>query len=166
MHKISAVLFCALLLSGCATITRGTTDQLQIVSDPSGAAVRTSLNQACVTPCTIQVSRSDQFAVVFSKPGYEDQTINVVTKLAGTGVAGFAGNLLLGGIIGMGVDAATGATLEHVPSPVSAMLRPLGPPPKPVRPLKRRHAKPPVAVLPAAPPEPESVPAPVPAPVS
>ena len=33
--------------------------------------------------------------------------------------AGFAGNLLPGGIIGMGVDAAAGATPEHAPNPVS-----------------------------------------------
>ena len=120
MRKVFAVGACVAALCGCATITRGTTDQIQIVSDPSGADVRTSLNQVCITPCTLQVARSDQFGVVFSKPGYQDQTINVTTKIAGAGAAGFAGNLLLGGIVGMGVDAATGATLEHLPNPVSA----------------------------------------------
>jgi len=48
------------------------------------------------------------------------------------------GNILLGGIIGMGADAATGATLEHVPNPVSATLVPISRPPaakpNPVRP--------------------------------
>ena len=129
MRKIFAAGACVVALCGCATITRGTTDQIQIVSDPSGADVRTSLNQSCITPCTLQVSRSDQFGVVFSKPGYQDQTINVTTKIAGAGAAGFAGNLLLGGIVGMGVDAATGATLEHLPNPVSATLQPAGPAP-------------------------------------
>jgi PEGA domain len=160
MHKLFAAGACAVALSGCATITRGTTDQIQIVSDPSGADVRTSLNQQCVTPCTLQVARSDQFTVVFRKPGYEDQTINVTTKIAGTGAAGFAGNLLVGGIVGMGVDAATGATLEHVPSPVSAHLRPVGPAPKPGKPAKTKRP-PQAAVKPAETEAPEVIPAPV-----
>ena len=140
----------ALVLSGCATVTRGTTDQIQITSEPPAAEARTSLNQQCVTPCTLQVARSDQFAVVVSKPGFEDQAIQVTTKLAGAGAAGFAGNLLLGGIVGMGVDAATGATLEHVPNPVNAVLRPL---PRAAGPAGKRrgHAAPAPALEPAAP---------------
>ena len=49
----------------------------------------------------------------------------VQTRVAGSGAAGFAGNVLIGGIIGMGVNAATGSTLEHYPSPVTASLAPL-----------------------------------------
>lgn len=160
MLKFGFALAGALSLCGCATITRGTTDQLQVVSDPSGADVHTSLNQQCVTPCTLQVARSDQFAVVFSKPGYEGQTVNVTTKIAGTGAAGFAGNLLIGGIVGMGVDAATGATLEHVPSPVAATLRPLATQPKPDR--RRKSARRQPAVIPAPLPEPQPPAAPAP----
>jgi len=68
-------------------------------------------------------------------------TVDVRTQVASAGAAGFAGfagNILLGGIIGMGADAATGATLEHVPNPVSATLVPISRPPaakpNPVRP--------------------------------
>ena len=32
---------------------------------------------------------------------------------------------LIGGVVGMGVDAATGSTLEHYPNPVLASLVPL-----------------------------------------
>jgi len=39
--------------------------------------------------------------------------------------AGFAGNIVLGGAVGMVVDASTGATLEHVPNPVTATLIPM-----------------------------------------
>ncbi len=52
-----------------------------------------------------------------------------VASAGAAGFAGFAGNILLGGIIGMGADAATGATLEHVPNPVSATLVPISRPP-------------------------------------
>jgi hypothetical protein len=128
----------AITLAGCATITRGTTNQVQIQSDPPGALARTSTGFSCTTPCTITVSRKDEFSVVFSKPGYRDETVDVKTQVAGAGAAGFAGNILLGGIIGMGADAATGATLEHVPNPVGVTLVPVSPAPaakpRPTRP--------------------------------
>src|SRR5690349_7030838 len=114
-------------LGGCASVTRGWSEQMQITSQPEGAEVRTSLSQACTTPCTLTVSRKDEFSVSFTKPGYEPQTIQVGTRIAGAGAAGFAGNVLVGGIIGMGVDAASGATLEHYPNPVVAMLQPVAP---------------------------------------
>src|ERR1041384_7486836 len=114
-------------LGGCASVTRGWSEQLQINSQPEGAEVRTSLNQQCVTPCTLTVQRKDEFSVSFAKPGYQPQTIQVGTRVAGGGAAGFAGNILVGGVIGMGVDAASGATLEHFPNPVVAVLQPVGP---------------------------------------
>ena len=119
-------------LGGCATVTRGTTNQIQIDSEPAGALAQTSLNHTCTTPCTIQVSRKDEFAVTFSKPGYQNARVDVKTQIAGAGAAGFAGNVLIGGVVGMGVDAATGSTYEHVPNPVRAVLqpeRPAAPPP-------------------------------------
>ena len=121
------LLFCmsfSAFLAGCATITRGTTDQIQIHSNPDEARASTSLGQSCTTPCTITVSRKDEFTVHYEKDGFEPQDVDVKTQVAGAGAAGFAGNILLGGVVGMGADVATGATLEHVPNPVSADLAP------------------------------------------
>src|ERR1051325_8016474 len=112
-------------LGGCASGTRGWGGQIQITSQPVGAEVRTSLSQACTTPCTPTVSRKDEFSVSYAKPGYQPQTLQVGTRVAGAGVAGFAGNVLVGGVIGMGVDAASGATLAHYPNPVVAVLQPV-----------------------------------------
>jgi hypothetical protein len=39
----------------------------------------------------------------------------------------FAGNVLAGGLIGMGVDAATGAAQDHKPNPVIVTLQPIAP---------------------------------------
>lgn len=156
-----------LTLGGCASVTRGWSEQVQINSQPEGAEVRTSMSQTCVTPCTLTVSRKDEFSVAFAKPGYQPQTVPVTTRVAGAGAAGFAGNVLVGGIIGMGVDAASGATLEHWPNPVLAVLQPVpaGPPPRPpgrnVKPapgIVQRPAAPTTPVVPASyapPPEPE-----------
>lgn len=128
-----AVALSAVSLSACATVTRGTTEQLTFTSDPP-AAVRTSTGLVCpTTPCTLEVSRKTEFIATFSQTGYENQDISVQTRVAGAGAAGFAGNVLVGGVIGMGVDAATGSTLEHYPNPVHASLVPLVLSKKPAR---------------------------------
>jgi hypothetical protein len=124
MGKI-AVLGLALAVGGCATVTRGTTDQVQINSDPPEAQARTSMGFTCITPCTLQTGRKDEFTVIFTKPGYHTTEIPVRTQVAGSGAAGFAGNIILGGIVGMAADAATGAALEHYPNPVTTTLVPL-----------------------------------------
>jgi hypothetical protein len=143
----------ALALGGCATVTRGTDDQIQVNSDPQGATVQTSLSQQCMTPCTLKVGRKDEFSVTVAKPGYAPQTVFVGTKVAGAGAAGFAGNVLVGGVIGMGVDAATGATLEHFPNPVTVILQRSGSPPSPQGPQRGRGKPPAVAQRPPAPPD-------------
>jgi len=73
---------------------------------------------------------------------YDTQIIPLTKDISGSGGAGFAGNLLLGGVIGMGVDAATGAALDHKPNPVIVTLQPTKPPPPPVRQPRRRESKP------------------------
>ncbi|MDB5595410.1 MAG: translation initiation factor 2 [Hyphomicrobiales bacterium] len=124
--KIIMIAALGLAVSGCATITRGTTDQVAINSEPAGALATTSTGLTCPsTPCTFEVPRKSEFVVSFSKPGYSPQQVPVGTKVAGAGAAGMAGNILIGGVIGMGVDASTGATLEHFPNPVFVTLEPV-----------------------------------------
>lgn len=139
MHRVLAVAILAAGLSACATVVRGTTEQVAFVSDPPGAIMTSNSRYACpVTPCTLQVERSDQFHATFTKPGYHSQTIEVRTKVSGGGAAGMAGNIVLGGLIGIGVDAASGATLDHSPNPVVATLQPVSAA-KPGRPPRRKR---------------------------
>ncbi len=86
----------------------------------------------CTTPCTLQVARKDEFVVTISKPGYEPAEVAVTTKVNPGGGAAFAGNVLIGGVVGMAADASTGAGLDHYPNPVEVALVPL----KPARPSK------------------------------
>ena len=46
-------------------------------------------------------------------------------KTANAGAAGVAGNVILGGVIGLGVDMATGASQDLVPNNVTIKLEPL-----------------------------------------
>ena len=79
-----------------------------------------------------------------SKEGYEPQIVPLTKDVSGSGGAGFAGNLLLGGLVGMGVDAATGAAMDHKPNPVIVTLQPVPPPP----PARRAPPRPKPAAVP------------------
>ena len=59
------------------------------------------------------------------KEGYKPGQVFVDTKVSGGGAAGLAGNLLIGGVVGVGVDAISGATLDHTPNPVNITLVPV-----------------------------------------
>ncbi|GJE28460.1 translation initiation factor 2 [Methylobacterium organophilum] len=127
--KLSSAALLAVSLCACGSVVRGTSESIAFVSEPSGAAMTTNSKYACpATPCTLQVERSDEFDATFTLPGHRPETIPVRTKVVAGGAAGFAGNVLAGGLIGMGVDAYTGAALDHSPNPVFARLTPLTPP--------------------------------------
>ena len=106
------------MLSGCASISRGTTETFSIQTLPAGVSARLSNGLACTTPCTLTVKRKGTFTVTLEKAGYETVMTSVVSSRDGAGTAGMAGNLIVGGIVGIGVDAATGAMNSHTPNPL------------------------------------------------
>ena len=115
--------FCVAQIAGCATVTRGSTDVLEINTDPAGAQVETTNGFSCTaTPCAIKMKRKSTFVANITKPGCAPMAVNVTHKTANAGAAGMAGNVLVGGIIGLGVDASTGATQDLVPNPISVKL--------------------------------------------
>ena len=121
-------LFCSLvaaLTAGCATITRGTTESFVIETRPAGAEAKLSNGLYCTTPCSVKVKRRGDFVVTLTKDGYETTTATVTSSIDGGGSAGMAGNVLLGGVIGAGVDAGTGAMHSHKPNPLVVELVPL-----------------------------------------
>jgi hypothetical protein len=143
MRVLAALAACA-VMGGCASVTRGTSETISISSTPSGAEASISGLDApmtCVTPCAVVAKRNADISVTIQKQGFEPQVVPLTKDIPATGAAGFAGNLLLGGLVGMGVDAVTGAATDHKPNPVIVTLQPLGSPPSPPR--KPRPAEPP-----------------------
>lgn len=112
------------LLAGCATITRGTSESFVIETDPVGATAHLTNGLACVTPCSLKVKRRGDFVVTIKKDGYETVNATVTSSIDGAGAAGMAGNVVLGGVIGAGVDAGTGAMHSHKPNPLVVKLIP------------------------------------------
>jgi PEGA domain len=144
--RLVGIVALAAAVGGCASVTRGTTENISITSTPSGAEATISgldVPTACVTPCAIVAKRSADISITFAKPGFETEVVTLTKEVPATGAAGFAGNVLAGGLIGMGVNAATGAAQDHKPNPVIVTMKPIGPaaPPRPARP-PRKPAKP------------------------
>lgn len=118
-----ALIAAALLVAqGCATITRGTSQDYAIHSNPQGALVTLSTGQQCLTPCNLKLKRKGGFTATISKKGYETQYRTVSSDVAGMGAVGMAGNVVAGGIIGLGVDAYSGAANELTPNPLTVVL--------------------------------------------
>ena len=142
--RVVGIVALAAALGGCASVTRGTTENISIASTPSGAEATISgleVPTACITPCAIVAKRNADISISFAKPGFETEVVTLTKEVPATGAVGFAGNIVAGGLVGMGVDAVTGAAQDHKPNPVIVTLQPSRPAaaPGPARP----RAKPP-----------------------
>ncbi len=124
MRKLILPALALVATQGCATVTRGTTVAWTVESDPIGADVELSSGERCTTPCTLKKRRKDPFEVSIRKLGYAEVRTQVLSEVSGAGAAGMAGNVLIGGLIGVGVDAATGAARDLKPNPLVVKLEP------------------------------------------
>lgn len=125
--RVAAVLAVAGMSTACATVTRGTSQAWTVETTPGGASVKTNIGYACdATPCTFKMPRKSEFDVTISKPGYKTYTTHVTHQMSGGGGTAVAGNVIVGGLIGIGVDAATGAGLDLKPNPLKVVLEPEG----------------------------------------
>lgn len=119
----------ACLTSSCATVVRGTDETAVFQSTPSGAMVTVeSLSEdklgpyMCVTPCQLELKRKRTWKVDYTLEGYKPASGVLKPVVTGGGVTAGAGNILIGGLIGVGIDAGTGANLDLRPNPMIAEL--------------------------------------------
>ncbi|MBU1809071.1 MAG: PEGA domain-containing protein [Candidatus Omnitrophica bacterium] len=122
MRKLIACVLIALFsfsISGCATIITGTTQKVTITSSPEGAKLDVDGQSTFSTPATVTLERKRDHILVFSKEGYQQQTVTLLHVISGA----VCGNILLGGLIGWGVDACTGAQYKLVPEIVNVQMQ-------------------------------------------
>lgn len=117
-----------MVLTGCATVTRGPRETLYIKSDPPGATVAVNDKKGtiatCVAPCSVEVKRNRDLTLVGSMEGYLASEEYVWSKMGAGGNAAVLGNVLVGGFIGLGVDAITGSAKVLRPNPATVYLYP------------------------------------------
>lgn len=120
--KYAFFLFWGLLLTACATITRGTKDTLVIETEPPNASVTLSNGLTCTTPCSVKLPRKEAVVVKIKKEGYYPVEVNVTPQISGAGGLGMAGNVVLGGLIGAAIDAGSGSMYNLKPNPIKVKL--------------------------------------------
>jgi uncharacterized protein YceK len=104
------VLSAAILLAGCATITKGTDQQVSIDTPGHSGAICTlsskGIGQREVnSPTTIELPKSKHDIAVSCVKGCYKGSGVISSNIEGM----TAGNVLLGGVVGLGVDSASGA---------------------------------------------------------
>ena len=126
------VLGCAagavLFLAACNTVTRGVEETVTISASPASARIRTSLGHDCPrSPCLVKVERKTEFTAYAEARGYQPGSLLVKSVLTDQAAPGIIGNAIIpGGSVGLVLDAANGAVLDHRPNPAHIELVPLG----------------------------------------
>lgn len=121
--RLLGLLLLASLMPACATITTGSTQGISVISEPADASCTLQREGAVVgvvnpTPGTVQVSKSVRdLSVRCTKPGFSAGQKAVPSQFQ----AATLGNILLGGVIGIVVDASSGA-MGRYPETVTISL--------------------------------------------
>ncbi|HEX8611746.1 MAG TPA: hypothetical protein VF800_10715 [Telluria sp.] len=124
----------ALALTGCGTMHSGTTQQVQVSSNPPGATVYTALkitdsqgqvsvtNKVAVgaTPLTVTLSRKHG-AMFVEKAGFVPTEVPLTTKMN----PWMWGNIVLGSPLSTSIDTSTGASREYDPGEYMIDLQPV-----------------------------------------
>ncbi len=108
-------------VTGCATIINGTTQSIAITSTPNGAKVIVDEGSSYTTPTNVDLACNRDHLLTFLLPGYGEETFTIKHSMSGV----VAGNILAGGLIGWGVDAADGAQDKLTPETVQMTLNPI-----------------------------------------
>lgn len=114
-----------IFLASCATLTRGTTQNVNVVTPGAPGAMCTLTSQAIgtrtvKTPGNITLEKSQHaISVTCTKKCFVDG----VGTIASTAEGMAAGNIVFGGLVGLGIDAASGALNKYSPTVQIPMTR-------------------------------------------
>jgi hypothetical protein len=106
---------------GCGSIVHGSSQNINLNTNPQGATVNISNGMTFTTPSQVKLERNKDYILTFSKDGYATQNVPLNSVLSGW----LAGNIIFGGIIGGGIDLATGAAYTLTPEQFIITLQPL-----------------------------------------
>ncbi len=121
MNKIVASVLIGFLLfslSGCAAIFKGNSSKIDTSSNPSGAGVFVDGNYMGDTPIRLKLESKRTYNIEFRKEGYKSKTFNITNHVG----AGWIVLDVLAGLVGVIVDAATGAWYELDQKNINAIL--------------------------------------------
>lgn len=121
----AAVLLAATQIGACASIVEGSTQSVLVttpgVNDANCTLTSPEIGSQMVrTPGSVTLSKSKHdVQVACAKEGYQDGAGTIPSNFEGMTL----GNILLGGVIGVGIDAASGAMHKYAPSVAIVMVK-------------------------------------------
>lgn len=107
-----------LIFGSCATIFKGSTDNVSFSSDPSGAKVYVNGTLLGTTPVQLELKSKNSYTIEFKKEGYETRTVLLNNSVG----AGWIVLDALFGLVPIIVDAATGNWYSLDQEHVNAVL--------------------------------------------
>lgn len=141
MKKLILLLITGLILlvfTGCSTIANGTIQQIPINSSPQGAEliitkdiklyningqyVTTTKDTVIInkTPYMFNAKRKEDYTIFLKKLNYNDYVLKTSKKVN----PAIFGNLMLGGVIGIGIDMTNGSANIIMPERLDVSLIP------------------------------------------
>lgn len=105
--------------SSCAVIFKGNSSKVDTNSDPKGAQVFVNGNYMGDTPIRLKLESKRTYTIEFKKEGFKSKTYNITNHV---GAGWIVLDVLLTGLIGVVVDAATGAWYGLDQNNVNAIL--------------------------------------------
>lgn len=118
MFKNILILGSTLLFTGCATLTSSTVQSININSNPSGAKVYIDGEDRGTTPQKVDLKRKENHVVKIELAGYQPHEIKLTKKVNGW----VWGNIIFGGLIGLAIDAGTGAMYKLSQEEINVQL--------------------------------------------
>jgi PEGA domain len=115
---------CSLISTSCATLLKGTKDEITIVSDPPGAEVTANESQKGPTPVSFTVPSKEDLNISISKAGYQPEDLQNPAKFRW----GYEAWSFIEWVIPMVVDLSDGAAWGHEHLTMTAHLEPNGQP--------------------------------------
>lgn len=112
--KVIVLVSAGLLLTGCASVVDGTSQEITFYSNPPEATCTLERNgkplSKVVTPGTVMIKKTKHdIAVSCAKEGYQTSTARMDSKIQDA----TWGNIILGGGIGWAIDSASGADNKY-----------------------------------------------------
>jgi len=122
--KLMTALVVAAAASGCATIVKGTTQQISLNTPGAPGAQCTLVSEGIgtktvTTPATLVLDKSQHNVAVTCKKQCFQDGVGIISSST-EGMA--AGNIIAGGVVGLGIDAASGAMNKYNPDNQIAMV--------------------------------------------
>ena len=113
-------------LAACATVVEGTSDLVTVATTPPGATCTVDQNAQrvgaiAVTPSSLKLGKSSRdLTIACTREGYQPVNTTVAAGFTGSTI----GNIFAGCVIGLAVDAASGANYRY-PADVRLFMTPV-----------------------------------------